>query len=149
MTRQENSNAHGLLATSLCRSLQVKEKGSWRIKRLKVALALGVCAVLMLSFFAGRATGVDTVIATITCPLETNVDLNWNDRIGRDPTFEYKHGLQHLPVHFYSMSRVDQTIYCEYQFPPALAARYAYTVKREIKSCTPRAPNVMECKLAK
>ena len=111
---------------------------------------VGLAAVLL--FFVatrGRAAEVDVAIV---CPESVTAKINWNDKIGSDPTFHFENGTETLTFGFDHMQRHDQSISCYYKQTSAsgLVMRsvlYVYKVKRTIKSCAQVNPRILECKL--
>src|SRR5574341_2332835 len=100
------------------------------MKLFKVSLGLGVCAGLVLPFFASQATAVDIVTARITCPLTTYVKLDWKDKIGSSPTFHVTTGTHEFYPKFDKMLRSNQKIVCLYKSARGeVDGQYLYTVQ--------------------
>jgi len=125
------------------------------MKLLRGILGLGLCAGLILPFFARHAAAVEVVAAKIECPASTVVKLDWQDKIGSDPTFKVATGRHGATIWFERMWRQGQTIYCFYRNPAKaghaddIHGQYQYTVQRAIQSCTQKAPRVLECQVKK
>ena len=125
------------------------------MKLLRVILGLGLCAGLVLPFFARHAAAVDVVTAIIECPAFTSVKLDWQDKIGSHPTFKVSTGTHVAVPSLERMFRQGQTIYCYYRISAKFGraedihSQYQYTVQRAIQVCTQKSPKVMECQVKK
>jgi hypothetical protein len=103
---------------------------------------VGFASVLV--FFVatgGRAAEVDVAIV---CPEKVTANINWNDKIGSDPTFHFESGTETLTFDFGHMQQQGQSITCSYK---RWALIYEYKVKRTIKSCAQVSPRILECKV--
>ena len=101
-------------------------------------------ASVLLFFVATRGRTAEVDVA-IVCPEKVTANINWNDKIGSDPTFHFVSGTETLNFGFDRMYQTGQTIECIYK----RRLTYRYEVKRTIKSCVQVDPRILECKLVR
>jgi hypothetical protein len=102
---------------------------------------MGFASVLL--FFVATPGRTAEVDVAIVCPESVTAKINWNDKIGSDPTFHYESGTETFTFDFDHMARSGQSIACIYKREVV----YRYEVKRTIKSCSQVNPRILECKL--